>query len=242
MDTDTLFRMRLIRGVQDAVIAWLFLLAVGEGAREVILADHRAEFDLAASRLEAAIDRLLVCVIELDRQGASAEDAVVDALRAIDAEGLAIMGMIVNPRSAPIPANVIKAFDDTLIIADFLEREFGQILLQAMSLRIALEHLRRRPGEARTLTVAERSRRRRRVAFQAAVNVYDDDIALLVQYGLLTPVERDDPALVTKQLEAFLAYGFLTYPHAAAPWRARAARQQGRLRDLSERKDAQDPQ
>src|SRR5215212_9335584 len=170
-----------------------------------------------------------------------AKAEVLDGLRTIETEALAIMGMIVNHHTGYDPN---KPGLPHLLIADHLHTEFGRILSSAMALRLALERLVTGPAEPREMTDAERARRyrsrRRRVALQVMIDVYDSDLTLLRAFGWLTGSEQQDQELVTKQIETLLLYAVLTYPHGRGPWRERATRQRGRLEALGERKKAQD--
>jgi hypothetical protein len=125
--------------------------------------------------------------------------------------------------------------------AAHIQRVYARMAASATSLRLALQRIVSRAVEGEEASNAARLRRyrarkRRRVAAVLPIEVYDDDIELLRQFGFLTAAEKSDQAAVAEALETFLMFGFLTYPDLPAdPWRNRTAKQQQRISALLDR-------
>ncbi len=233
------FYLRILRVASNISGAWGGLVALPEVAREFVIADYRADFDEATATLESLVSRLLHCTVDLEA-GQPVHDEVLSALTAMEETTRSLMALGVNPRyfydNAPAE-EIVRVGLQHVLTADFMLQSFARIMAYAVSLRLGLESLRTELSEEGAMDDAERARRyrarkRRRVAFQAVIDVYEDDLTLLRQFGFLSPSESEDRELVTKEMETFLLHAFLTYPHSPRPWRERIGRQKGRMSAL----------
>jgi len=233
------FLVRLMRTLPNLVAAWSGIHVLPDTAADAIIPDHRADFSEVCADIERHIIDLMQCALEIQK-GNPLHARVMSALGGVEETSLALMGMVVNHRFSfdgfrndEQPPLVFRQ----VATADFLAHSFARITAYAVSLRIGLSRLQSGGSEVRAMDDAERARRyrarkRRRVAFQATIDVYDDDLALLRQFGFLLPTESEDQEVATKELEAFLLHAFLTYPHSPRPWRERITKQSGRISSL----------
>ncbi|MBQ0820988.1 hypothetical protein KBI52_12300 [Microvirga sp. HBU67558] len=124
-----------------------------------------------------------------------------------------------------------------------LQQSLSKLASLCLSTRAALSRLMEAPStDETTLSEAERNavrvkryreRKRRRVAFTAQVEIYDDDLDLLRQFGFLTSSEKNNQEAVSSAVQSFLLHGFTSFSDLPPDlWRDRLSKQRGRVSGL----------
>lgn len=220
-----------------------------------VLRDRRADFVANSEILSDTLEISLNTAIAYHQgdHGAS-PDLILDALIGFRDAALEIVSSFRAPdrpfdpkalkgSTQPDPDRAIEAMLATLGPLHY-QRLFVRMATEVTAfhshlvyvLSLGTEEARTRAEEnANTVRVRRhRDRNRRRVAAVLPVELYEEDLALLQRFGLLSLNKDVNTDLVGSALDAFLLYAFLTYENdPPRPWRERVANQKRRIKAIT---------